>query len=126
MQPTFDQLGIELLKHGYRKVVFLEVECKIDGTYRLGVSAEVSIGAHFDCPKCHMQRPCGGILATGYSRRSLPLEPEFWGGAAHWQQMSEDEYRQPAPKPGTGVRARHYRKTLAVAMQETEQVCATA
>jgi hypothetical protein len=124
MQPTFDALGIELLKHGYRKVVFLEVECKIDGTYRLGVSAELPLGPHFDCPRCHVSRPCSGILAAGYSRRSLPLEPEFWGGAAHWQQMSEDEYRQPAPKPGMDGRARHYQKTRQVDTSEPEQSCA--
>jgi hypothetical protein len=80
MQATFDELGIELLKYGYRKVVFLEVECKIDGASRLGVSAELPIGEQFECPECHAQRPCSGILAAGYSRRPLPLEPEFWSG----------------------------------------------
>ncbi len=108
MQPTFDQLGIQLLKHGYRKVVFFEVECNLDGTYRLGVSAELQFGSHFDCPKCHMQRPCSGILAIGYIRN--PLEPEFWCGAAKWQEISEDEYRRPMSKPGMDGRARHYRK----------------
>ncbi len=128
MQPTFDELGIELLKYGYRKVVFLEVECKIDGAIRLGVSPELPIGEQFECPECHAQQPCSGILATGFSRRPLPLEPEFWSGPTHWDEISIDEYRPPAPKPGHEGRARHYRKTLHVesgAVDESK-ICAMA
>jgi hypothetical protein len=112
MQPTFDELGIELLKYGYRKVFFLELECKIDGTYRLGVSAEIPIGDQFECPKCHEQRPCSAVLAVGYSRHPLPLEPEFWRGPAYWHEINEKEYRQPAPTPGLEGRSRHYRPTF--------------
>ena len=123
MQPTFDALGIELLKHGYRKVVFLEVECKIDGTYRLGVGAELAIGDHFECPQCHEQRPCSGILASGYSKKPLPLKPEFWYGRGNWQIVSENEH---TARPKTADYARHYRKTLQVDIREPEESCVVA
>jgi len=113
MQATFNELGIELLKYGYRKVVFLEVQCKIDGTFRLGVSPEALFDSQFECPKCHSLRPCSGIIATGYSRQSLPLE-EFWSGPGDWDEISIDEYRPPKPKPGVDGRARHYRTTVHV------------
>src|SRR5260370_31801280 len=67
MQQTFDEMGIELLKYGYRKVVFLEVECKIDGAIRLGVSPELPIGEQFECPECHAQRPCSGIRSEEHT-----------------------------------------------------------
>src|SRR5262249_32441083 len=114
MQATLDELGIELLKYGYRKVVFLEVECKIDGAFRLGISAEQPIGDRLECPRCHLPRPRSGILATGYSRRPLPLEPELWKAAIDWDTISDDDYRPPANKPGLEGRARHYRKKLQV------------
>ena len=117
MQRTFDELGIELLKYGYRKIVFIEVECKIDGTYRLGVSAGQPIGDRFECPECHEQRPCSGILATGYSRKPLPLAPEFWYGSGNLHNVSEDEYR---PRRRTGQYARHYRKTFRSALETDE------
>ena len=107
---AFDELGIELLKYGYRKVVFLETECNRCGTFRLGLGPEVPLGDHFECPRCHEQRPCSGILAVGYSRRALPLEPEFYGGAAHFLQISEQEYRPPVRKLGKDGRAHHYKK----------------
>jgi hypothetical protein len=125
MQPTFDALGIELLKHGYRRVVFIEVECKIDGTYRLGVCSEQPIGDHFECPECHEQRPCSGILATGYSCRLLPFE-EFWFGPGNWDQMSAREYLVRKPKLAMNGRARHYRKTLQVDAREPEESCSVA
>ena len=124
MQSAFDELGIELLKWGFRKVVFLEVECKIDGTHRIGVSAGLPIGDQFECPKCHAQRPCSGIIATGYSRRLLPFH-EFWmGSSGRWDDISADEYRLRATKPGVDGRARHYRKTLQIGIDATEESCA--
>jgi hypothetical protein len=126
MQSAFDELGIELLKWGFRKVVFLEVECKIDGTHRIGVSAGLPIGDQFECPKCHAQRPCSGIIATGYSRQPLPFH-EFWNRSGRWDDISADEYRPPVPKPGLGGRARHYQKALQVcATEESAKVFATA
>ena len=65
MQAPFDELGIELLKYGYRKVVFLEVQCKIDGAFRLGVSPEVLLDDQIECPKCHAPRACSGIPCHG-------------------------------------------------------------
>jgi hypothetical protein len=120
MQRTFDELGIELLKYGYSKVVFIEVECKVDGTYRLGVSAELPIGDHFECPECHEQRPCSGILATGYSKRPLPLQPERWWGRGNWHCIDERPWQRPSAKLMRDVRARHYKKSRQVAVGELD------
>jgi hypothetical protein len=83
MRITFDELGAGLLSSGYRKVIFLEVECKIDGTYRLGISPEEAIPDSYECPKCHEARPCSGVIAIGYSRQPLPLQ-ERWCGPGNW------------------------------------------
>jgi hypothetical protein len=89
MKVMFEELGSELLNSGYRKVAFLEVECKIDGTFRLGIGAEAVIGEHFECPECHEMRPCSGVIATGYCRQPLPFI-EHWCGPGKWNFRAKD------------------------------------
>ena len=86
MQAAWDELGIELLKYGYRRVRFIELECRTDGTLRIGVSSEVALNGHFECPRCHLSRPSSGILATGYTRRTVPFVNN---GAAHYYDSSD-------------------------------------
>jgi hypothetical protein len=83
MQVSFEELAAGLLSSGYQKVNFLEVECSIHGAYRLGVSEDQAVSDHFECPECHALRPCSGVIATGYSRRPLPLQ-ERWCGPGNW------------------------------------------
>ena len=84
MRSTFEELGAGLLSSGYQKVVFLEVECNVDGAFRLGVSPDEPIGERFECPQCHVPRPCSGVIGMGYSRQPLPLQ-EFWCGPGNWK-----------------------------------------
>jgi hypothetical protein len=90
MHLSFEELGAELSNSGYQKVIFLEVECNVDGAYRVAVSAEQPIGDRFECPLCHAQRPCSGIIATGYSRRPLPLH-EYWCGPGNWNFQAKND-----------------------------------
>jgi hypothetical protein len=89
MKVTFEELGAGLVNSGYRKVIFLEVECRQHGAYRLGVSPDQPIGEFFECPECHTQRPCSGVIATGYSRLPLPLQ-EHWCGPGNWNFKAEE------------------------------------
>ena len=83
MQDLFNELGVALLDSGYRKVAFLEVECNVDGTYRVGISPDQPIGERFECPECHELRPCSGIIAIGFSRQNIPFQ-EHWCGPGNW------------------------------------------
>jgi hypothetical protein len=107
---AFSSLGIELLKFGFHPVVFLECECPEHGTFRFGVMPDLPTGDRIACPRCNVLRHCSGILATGYTRKPLPLEPERVHRAVRWQWIAEEE-RRPKRIVGIGNRARHYRKS---------------
>ena len=106
----FSSLGIELLKYGFHPVVFLECECPDHGSFRFGVMPDLQLSDRIACPRCNILRPCSGVLAAGYTRKPLPLEPEQVHRAVHWQWIREQEYRVKRVV-GLGNRARHYRKT---------------
>ncbi|HEY7354016.1 MAG TPA: hypothetical protein VH596_14715 [Terriglobales bacterium] len=97
MEIRFDELAADLLNSGYRKVAFLEVECKIDGTYRVAISPEQPVGEHFECPVCRELRPCSGIIAVGFSRKPIPFQ-ERWCGPGNWNFQISDR-RTVAAKP---------------------------
>ena len=108
---NFSSLGIELLKYGFRPVVFFECECPDHGSFRFGLAPDLPISDRIACPRCNVPRPCSGILAAGYTRKPLPLEPEHVHRAVRWQWIGEEEYR-PKRVVGLDNRARHYRKTF--------------
>jgi hypothetical protein len=90
MQVSFEELGEGLLGSGFQKVIFLEVECNVHGAYRLGVREDQAPAERFECPECHALRPCSGIIATGYSRKPLPLK-ERWCGPGNWKFQAKEE-----------------------------------
>ena len=70
----FSSLGLELLKYGFRKVLFLEVSCLHCGDHRIGCDA--SCGAENTvpaCPSCGRMVPASGILCVGFSKREMPF-----------------------------------------------------
>jgi len=79
--------------------------------FAFGVTPDVPLGDRIACPRCNIPRPCSGILAAGYTRKPLPLEPEHVQRAVRWQWIGEEEYR-PKRVVGLDNRARHYRKTF--------------
>jgi hypothetical protein len=105
----FSSLGIELLKHGFHPVVFLESECPDHGTFRFGVTPDLPVCDRIACPRCNVLRPCSGVLAAGFTRKPLPLEPERVHGAVRWQWVSEEDYC-PTRVVGQDGRRRHYFK----------------
>ena len=90
MQVSFEELGAGLINRGYRKIVFLEVECNRHGAFRVGLSADQPIGENFECPECHTQRPCSGVIAMGYSRKPVPFQ-EHWCGPGNWNFQAREE-----------------------------------
>jgi hypothetical protein len=60
---------LELLKLGYKRVFYAELECRC-GTIRVGL--ELEPGSKHPCPVCGRLCPCS-FLCVGYSRRVLPL-----------------------------------------------------
>jgi len=90
MKVSFEEIGARLLNSGYRKVIFLEVECNRHGAFRVGLSADEPVGNQFECPECHTQRPCSGVIATGYSRQPLPFQ-EHWCGPGNWSFQARED-----------------------------------
>jgi hypothetical protein len=101
----FSSLGIELLNFGFHPVVFLECECPEHGTFRFRVMPEQAIDDRIACPTCNVLRPCSGILAAGYTRKTLlALEPEHVYRSARWEWIREEQYR-PRHMVGGGRRS---------------------
>ena len=56
---------------GYRRVIWLHVNCVEHGLYRIGLSSEQDF---YLCPVC--EHACSAsILCEGYTRRPLPFRP---------------------------------------------------
>jgi hypothetical protein len=68
---TEERLG--LLGLGYRRVVWIHVNCAEHGLYRVGLSSEQEF---YLCPVC--QLACSAsILCEGFTRRPLPFQPQL-------------------------------------------------
>ena len=66
---TEERLGLMAL--GYRRVIWLHVNCVEHGLYRIELSSEQEF---YLCPVC--QHACSAsILCQGYTKRELPFEP---------------------------------------------------
>jgi len=117
--PSLDSLAIELLKYGFRKICFFELNCLRCGTWRIAYDAHslhaISVPA---CPCCQKTVPCSGILADGYSKRETPffkrIKASLHSGAMAWvlTQVDDDDERDRRrirKEQARGPRAHHYR-----------------
>src|SRR5215467_11061958 len=102
---TWDALAVELLKFGFRKILYIEVECSRCGAWRIGISPDSILGERFECPKCHRAVPCSAALAIGYTRRELPIV-DFWKRPARWDWISLEDHVARSRR-GAGGRAHH-------------------
>jgi hypothetical protein len=112
---SFDELGLELLKHGYRRFETRHLYCSNHGLVRLNLE----VGAErWPCPICGEERDCSLPLQRGYTRYQLPTFDVVVRRIA-WEAVAEDEFHaRPIPKPGVDGRSRHYRKTFQVGLRE--------
>ena len=117
--PSLDSLAIELLKYGFRKICFFELNCLRCVTWRIAYDAHslhaISVPA---CPCCQKTVPCSGILADGYSKRETPffkrIKASLHSGAMAWvlTQVDDDDERDRRrirKEQARGPRAHHYR-----------------
>src|ERR1051326_3790926 len=112
----FSSLEIELLKVGYRKIYYLEIECWTCGSWRIVRDAifEPPEG-HFPCPRCSSRVPCSPILCVGFTRREMPIPAERFRAplscnSQSWVLTEFDEVKKirKEQKAGQG-RKRHYK-----------------
>ena len=70
--PPFDGLSVELLKHGYRRCLIIELRCLGHGFFRVFCHP---IESTYSCPRCG--EPCEYVSqGEAITRRELP-ESEF-------------------------------------------------
>ena len=69
-----DQEALGLLALGYRRVLYVELNCKHCGCWRLGVDPDVP---QISCPKCQAHDWKLTVLAHGFTRRELPLVEHY-------------------------------------------------
>jgi len=81
--PTWDALALELAKHGYRPVHYVETFCPTCGDWRGSIEPESYAGA-IPCPKCTILAAYT-VLGRGFTRRETipwfrvsPPVPKAW------------------------------------------------
>jgi DNA-binding CsgD family transcriptional regulator len=107
--PTWDALAIELLKHGYRPVQYVETFCPSCGDWRGSVDP---VGEAIACPKCSKPPVSHAVLGRGFTRRetipwfrvSLPV-PKAWKTDSDRDDVPSTGPRLPVFKPPAGKSA---------------------
>ncbi len=94
MPTVFAGQELELLKHGFRRCVYLQGYCSECGPWR-AVVALVPHGEFTSCPRCGRPHCNFGELGWGYTRRTLP-HFHVWMAAPRVDSWPADD---PLPKP---------------------------
>jgi len=114
---SYNQLALELLRHGYEQVLYVEIYCRSCGAWRAPVLWSES---RMPCPRCHMERDAV-LLGRGFTchpceweRVRAPLSP----GALGWVLTVEpdddqrDRRRIRKEQHRGNPRASHYRQEI--------------
>jgi hypothetical protein len=68
---TYTDEALELQKHGYFRLLYLELNCRDHGTVRLGIEPQ-PLAENIPCPFCERVCECR-LIGRGFTQRSLPL-----------------------------------------------------
>ena len=84
-----DGEALDLMKLGFRRCFYLELECRQHGSIR--IASETKPTKHYPCPICQNICPASGLLCTGWSRRELPFY-EIVSGAQFLRKLNHSRY----------------------------------